>query len=178
EFSKELSGFFMKQWEKHMPKTFSGPDMVFLVGGFDEGAAYGKVYMIAIPSNPEPVERNASQFGVIWGGQLESTNRLIKGFDPELPSIIKKFLNLDETKTKELTKHLENKLSAQIPYQFLPLQDCVNLSIFLIRTTIEMQTWMLGIRGVGGAIDVATVTRTNGFKPVQRKEIIGQKDLK
>lgn len=179
DFSQELSKFFMKQWKKYMPDTFTGPDMVFLVGGFDEGAAYGKVYMIEIPRKPEPIEQSiGSQFGVTWGGQLESTNRLIKGFDPRLPSIIQEFLKLEKAQTKDLTQHLEGKLSAQIPYQFLPLQDCVNLSIFLIRTTMEMQTWMVGIRGVGGAIDVATVTRTNGFKAIQKKEIFGQIDLK
>lgn len=63
-----------------------------------------------------------------------------------------------------------------IPYQFLPLQDCVDLSIFLVRTTIELQKWMIDIRGVGGVIDVATITRTEGFKYVQRKEIKGDKN--
>jgi hypothetical protein len=177
-FSKELSKFFMKQWEKIMPENFLGPDMIFLVGGFDEGDPYGKVYMIRIPRKPEPIEQNMDGFGVTWGGQLESTNRLIKGFDPNLPSIIQKFLKLDDDQKEKLTQHLESKLSAQIPYQFLPLQDCVNLSIFLIRTTMEMQTWMVGIRGVGGAIDVATITRTRGLKPVQIKEIIGQINVK
>lgn len=178
KFSKELSDFFLNQWGKLMPETFSGPDMIFLVGGYDEGSPYGRVYMIKIPREPEPVEQNVDRFGVTWGGQLESTNRLIKGFDPKLPLIIKELLKLDETQTERLSQHLEGKLSARIPYQFLPLQDCVNLSIFLIRTTMEMQTWMVGIRGVGGAIDVATITRTRGFQTVQRKEIVGQIDLK
>lgn len=175
DFSKELSDFFMDQWGKKMSENYSGPDMIFLVGGFDKGAPYGKVFMIQIPNRPEPCEQNIDQFGVTWGGQLEFTNRLIKGFDPGLPSMIKSYLDLNPKQEQELIQHLERKLSAQIPYQFLPLQDCVNLSIFLIRTTIEMQTWMIGIRGVGGAIDVATITRTDGFKSVQQKNIRGQK---
>lgn len=176
DFSSKFSAFFMEQWKKFMPSAFQGPDMIFLIGGFDKGAPYGKVYRIQIPSQPEPQEQNEDNFGVTWGGQLEFTNRLIKGFDPRVPSIAKKILNLNEEQERQLTQRLEGELSAKIPYQFLPLQDCVNLSIFLIRTTIEMQTWMVGIRGVGGAIDVATITRTEGFKPVQKKEIIGQKN--
>jgi hypothetical protein len=175
-FSKELSDFFMSQWKKIMPKEFIGGDMVFLVGGFNEREPYGKVYMIQIPSNPAPREQNADKFGVTWGGQLELTNRIIKGFDPRLPSIIQESLKLNEEQTQKLTKELEGKLSTQIPYQFLPLQDCVNLSIFLIRTTIEMQNWMIGLRGVGGAIDVATITRIDGFQSVQIKKIIGQRN--
>lgn len=177
DFAKRFSDFFMAQWNAKMPAEYSGPDMVFLIGGFDEGAAYGKVYKVAIPSNPTPEEQSANQFGVTWGGQLEYTNRLIKGFDPQLPVIAKTFLNLTDEQQVALEKHLEGALSAKIPYPFLPLQDCVNLSIFLIRTTMELQNWIVGVRGVGGAIDVATITRTDGFTPVQRKIIIGQKSI-
>ena len=177
DFAKRFSDFFMAQWNAKMPAKYSGPDMVFLIGGFDEGAAYGKVYKVAIPSNPTPEEQSAKQFGVTWGGQLEYTNRLIKGFDPQLPLIAKTFLNLTDEQQVALEKHLEGALSAKIPYPFLPLQDCVNLSIFLIRTTMELQNWIVGVRGVGGAIDVATITRTDGFIPVQRKIIIGQKSI-
>lgn len=177
DFAKRFSDFFMAQWKAKMPAEYSGPDMVFLIGGFDEGAAYGKVYKVAIPSNPTPEEQSANQFGVTWGGQLEYTNRLLKGFDPQLPVIVKTFLNLTDEQQVALEKHLEGALSTKIPYPFLPLQDCVNLSIFLIRTTMELQNWIVGVRGVGGAIDVATITRTDGFKPVQKKIIIGQKSI-
>jgi hypothetical protein len=149
---------------------------LFLIGGFDEGAPYGKVYKVAIPSNPTPEEQNAGQqFGVTWGGQLEHTNRLLKGFDPQLPLIVKNFLGLTDEQRIALEKHLEESLSSRIPYPFLPLQDCVDLSVFLIRTTMEIQNWIVGVRGVGGAIDVATITRTEGFKPVQRKTVVGQR---
>ena len=65
-----------------------------------------------------------------------------------------------------------SELSAKIPWQFLPLQDCVDLCIFAIRSTITLQKWVVDVRGVGGAIDVATVTRTEGFKYIQQKKII------
>lgn len=177
DFAMRFSKFFMEQWRGQMPTDYSGPDMVFLIGGFDEGAPYGKVYEVDIPSKPNPVEQNTDQFGVIWGGQLEYTNRLIKGFDPQLPVIAQKFLGLTDDQRIALQEHLEGALSTRIPYPFLPLQDCVNLSIFLIRTTMELQNWTIGVRGVGGAIDVATITRTDGFKPVQRKMIVGQKSI-
>jgi hypothetical protein len=37
-----------------------------------------------------------------------------------------------------------------------------------------MQHWIVGIRGVGGAIDVAVITQTGGFKEIQRKRIMGE----
>jgi hypothetical protein len=177
DFSERLSHFFLQQWNAKAPEDYEGPDMVFLVGGFDEGAPYGKVYQVAIPNQPEPVEQNEGSFGITWGGQLEYTTRLIKGFDPRLPSVVQKFLGLTTEQQSQLEEVLEGTLSSHIPYQFLPLQDCVDLSIFLVRTTINLQQWIIGVRGVGGAIDVATVTRTTGFKPIQQKAIVGQKRI-
>ncbi len=173
-FAKEISDFFVKQWKDQMPPDYSGQDLVFLIGGFDPGAPYGRVYRVDIPSHPQPMEQNPGQFGITWGGQLEYTTRLIKGFDPRLTVLAKDFLKLTEEQRTALEQHLEQHLSSKIPYPFLPLQDCVDLSIFLIRTTMELQNWIIGVRGVGGAIDVATITRTEGFQPVQKKRIVGQ----
>lgn len=176
EYAIKLSEFFLQQWSALMPGSYSGPDMIFLVAGFNVGEPYGRVYQFSVPGNPKPLEQNTGQFGATWGGQLEYTNRLLKGFDPQLPFIAQKHLNLTDSQRNGLAAHLEQQLSAQIPYPFLPLQDCVDLSIFLIRTTMEIQTWIVGVRGVGGAIDVATITRTDGFAPVQRKRIVGQRN--
>jgi len=175
DFAGMLSAFFLKQWKTTMPEQWSGPEMTFLIGGYDDGAPYGRVFQVGIPLHPDPLEWNAEpgQFGITWGGQLDYTNRLIKGYDPNLPSIVQKTLDLTDEQKQKLEHQLEGMLSAHIPYQFLPLQDCVDLSVFLIRTTIELQTWIVGVRGVGGAIDVATITRTEGFKPVQVKTIVG-----
>jgi hypothetical protein len=37
--------------------------------------------------------------------------------------------------------------------------------------TSVVQGWTIGIRGVGGAVDVATITRTEGFQAIQQKQI-------
>lgn len=67
DFATKFGEFFMDQWSSRMPKDYSGPDIVFLVGGFDISEAYGRVFKIDIPSNPVPEEQNAGQFGITWG---------------------------------------------------------------------------------------------------------------
>lgn len=177
EFADKLGKFFSKQWiENNMPSEASENNMIFLVAGFDKDTPYGKVYQINIPSSPKPQEQNAGQFGVTWGGQLAFTNRLIKGMDPAVVYLVQKHLGLSDAQRNSLFDFLERELSLRIPYQFLPLQDSVDLSIYLIRTTMEIQRWLIAIRGVGGAIDVATITRTDGFKYVQQKMIVGQRN--
>jgi hypothetical protein len=177
EYASECGAFFEDQWKTSMPKDYQGPDIVFLVGGFDPEEPYGRVFRLSVPSSPEPEEQNADQFGITWGGQLEYTTRLLKGFDPELPSVVQQCLGLDDEERDKLTTHLDGALSSHIPYEFLPLQDCVDLSIFLIRTTMRLQNWSVGVRGVGGAIDVATVTRVDGFQPIQQKRIVGSRTI-
>jgi hypothetical protein len=175
EFADRLSEFFAGQWKDRMPQNYSGPDMVFLIGGYDKGQPYGRVFEVAIPSKPKPREQMASNaFGLTWGGQKEFVDRLIQGYDAGILSIVQQTLQLPDAQRDSLGEALRRHLAVPIPYQFLPLQDCVDLAIFLLRTTIALQKWIIGVRGVGGAIDVATITRTEGFRPIQQKEIRGE----
>ena len=176
DFANKLSEFFVNKWTAQKMPTIPGQDMVFFVGGYDEGAPYGRVFDVFIPSRPTPSEwhKDPGQFGLVWGGQREYADRLIQGFDGKLPELTKKFLNLDDKKRDELCQDLQKNLQAPVPFAFLPLQDCVDLAIFLIKTTIVMQHWIVGIRGVGGAIDVAVVTQKDGFVEIQKKKLTGE----
>ena len=174
DFAVKLSEFFLGRWNAEMPPVNPpGNDMVFLVGGYNDGEPYGHVYDFYIPSRPTPVEQQENSFGMVWGGQREYTDRLIQGFDERVPLLVQQKLGLNDQQRDELREHLR-QLQAPIPYPFLPLQDCVDLAVFLIRTTIKLHTWIVDVRGVGGAIDVATVTRTDGLSLVQQKSIHGE----
>lgn len=178
EFATALGVFFKEQWAKaQMPSPPPpGNEMVFLVGGYDVGAAYGRVFTVVVPNSPKPVEFAANEFGATWGGQRELTDRLLQGFDPNLSKQALDILKMPsgDQQRLDLEIALRKKLQLPIPWQFLPLQDCVDLCILLIRTTIQLQQWMVSVRGVGGAIDVATITRTDGFKAIQIKELRGE----
>ena len=178
EFASRISHFFFEQWKALSPQTSPGtpqPDMAFLVGGYDEKQPYGRVFEFFIPNKPKPRETlPGKQFGLTYGGQTEVVARLLQGFDDVLIKESQNVLKLPDAQRDALQKHLAERLGSPIPYQFLPLQDCVDLAIFLIRTTIKLQTWLIGVRGVGGAIDVATITRTEGFQGIQQKRIMGE----
>ena len=174
DFAHRLSAFFLDRWTDQMPPGYSGPDMVFLVGGYDDGAPYGSVFEFHIPKQPDPHEWHVDTFGMVWGGQREFADRIIRGFDDQLLQIVQQTLKVSDPDMATLRGQLGAHLQARIPFAFLPLQDCVDLSIFMIRATILIQNWLVGVRGVGGAIDVATITRTEGFDEVQRKIIVGE----
>jgi len=177
DFSKRLSSFFSRQWSAQMPKDYTGPPMVFLVGGYDIDEPYGRVFIFEIPGQPKPIEQTVNEFGLAWGGQREIADRILQGFDEGILGVLKSELGLPDAKLKSLRNKAKGTLSLPIPYQFLPLQDSVDLAIFLIRATIAMQAWMVALRGVGGAIDVATITRVKGFEYVQSKTVKGEREL-
>lgn len=174
EFAQQVSDFYTQQWQANAPENYTGPDMIFVVAGFDDGAAYGRVFQFGIPSAPAPVEMNPDpDFGITWGGQQEVVARLIKGYDPNLPEVVSQVLGLKPPQVIQLTQAL-NLLQLPIPITAFALQDCVDLAIFFIRTTIAAQRLSVTLRGVGGPIDVATITRQNGLSFVQRKHIVGE----
>jgi hypothetical protein len=174
DFSQSLSDFFLKRWNEKMPSGHAGPGMTFVVGGFDEDNPYGSVYLFTVPKEPTPIERSANDFGVTFGGQSELTGRILLGYDPQVIEIARKELHAPVTQIDAFQKAL-GRLQLTIPYHLLPLQDCIDLAIFLIRTTTTALNLSIGIRGVGGAIDVAVITKRDGLKIIQRKELTGER---
>jgi hypothetical protein len=143
--------------------------LTFLIGGFDEGEPYGHVYEVAVPSHVAPVEK--LPFAPTIGGQNELMSPLLAGFDPRALTLARDSLVLDDDQVAALTQLWQTNLPLPIPYQFLSLQDCVDLAAAMISITTLVQSWMFGIRGVGGAIDVATITREDGLRHIRQKAV-------
>ncbi len=175
DFSIKLSDFFMAQWRAKMPPDANLGDMYFIVGGYNEDEPYGRIYEFRVPSSHTPVEQAANDFGVRWGGQHEIVSRIMIGYDPALSTLLQTKYSLSNDEARAVEKEINVASGARIPYQFLPLQDCVDLSIMLIRTTAKLMEYQTVLRGVGGAVDVATITRQEGFNYVQCKQISGER---
>lgn len=175
DFANRLSEFFLRQWNALVKRAANpGEEINFLVGGYDEGAAYGKGFLFVIPTQATPVEQNsgAGQFGITWGGQHDLVYRMLNGFDMGILPFLTTHLSLTPDQALALKQQMEPMFVAGIPYQFLPLQDCVDLAVFLIQSTISFQKFRTTVvRGVGGQVEVATVTRDGGFKFVSQRKI-------
>ena len=172
DIARRLGRFYKEKWDDGAMPEDALP-VGFLIAGLDADEAYGKIYEISVPSSIEPVEQLAgANFGVRWAGQFGLVNRLINGFDPQALEIARTELGLTDEQTKKLQGKWSSQLGLSIPWQFLPLQDCVDLAEFLVNMTSVTQAWMTtGIRGVGGATDIATITRNQGFRSIKQKQI-------
>ncbi len=85
-------------------------------------------------------------------------------------------MNLSDDDVEKVRTGLR-KLQMNLAFQAMALQDCVDLALFFVRTTISAQQLSVDVRGCGGAIDVATITRRDGICYIQRKEIRGERGL-
>ncbi|MEX2166223.1 MAG: hypothetical protein WD852_04275 [Methyloceanibacter sp.] len=175
DFADKLGKFFVKQHAASGTPA-QAPDMVFLVGGYDVGAAYGLVFQVKIPSDPIPSEFNANDFGLTYGGQNEIAMRILNGVDKRVLGYIQKKFKLKDSDMPNIDQEIRKENQLAIPYQFLPLQDCIDLSILLVRTTTQLMQYIVGLRGVGGAVDVAAITKVDGFREIQAKKLRGQRN--
>lgn len=85
-------------------------------------------------------------------------SRIVHGFDSQVPRLIREFDTEGAIDVEKLYDHSRNNLAFTIPYESLPLQDCIDLTAFLIRTTMVAQNLSVGLRGVGGSIEIVTIT--------------------
>lgn len=174
EYANKMSDFFLKRWKEAMnSKQPPSGTMTFIVGGYNADAPYGAVFLFDVPDNPRPREQNPNDFGMTMGGQYQMASRIIQGYDPALLAILDNRPDLADSQVQGIRQDLKS-LQHTIPIHVLALQDCVDLATFLIRTTITAQELAIGLRGVGGTIEVASITRAEGFGWVQRQELHGE----
>lgn len=172
DYAKSISNFYLEQWKKVMPASYSGPAMTFIVGGFNANEPHGRVYLFEIPNKPEPVEQSpgTGAFGITWGGQREIVDRLIMGYDYQVLNTIFSILKLTPEQIKQVMNEIQGKFQLQIPLDVMALQDCIDLARLFISTTINAQGLTIGLRGCGGPVDIAIIQRGKELKYIQKKE--------
>ena len=173
EYAQQLSQFLLSKQIASVP---TGGQTNFIVAGHDDGALLGSVYRFSIwgQSVSNIQESQVGGFGSSWGGQDQFVQRILRGYEP---SVLNGLVG-DGTFTAEEIQRLKDSLDRnlyRINEHALPLQDCVDQAIFLIRTTITAQSLTSSERGVGGPIYVGTITQADGFRWIQKKEVRGER---
>jgi hypothetical protein len=110
-----------------------------------------------------------NEFGVRWNGEEEALNRLIGGigFIPESGA---KVINLTPEQIVDYLKRLYPHTYEDLILPAAPIQDAIALAKFLVETTIGFIRFAVARpKTVGGPIEIAVITKHEGFKWVQRK---------
>lgn len=150
----------------------------FLVAGYENGL--GMVFEVTLPSRTVNMLFDTANPSAAWRGQTDVIGRIVKGVDYEhlLPLVHQR------GKANEL-QALQDELDALeylVPFGQMNLQDAVDFGVFAIRTTIDTQRLTHGTTGapgswpgVGGPIEILTITPTGGAAWVQQTTLQGER---
>ncbi|NKE20225.1 Ntn hydrolase family protein [Neoroseomonas oryzicola] len=142
------------------------------VCGYSAGCSLAEIWEVNLTNHtcpPPACIMNEKSFGVMWDGQYEALNRLILGvgFDTEAALIRH---GVAPQQAAALQKGLVQDLYATLAVPAMPIQDAIDLARFLVETTIGFVRFAVFLpKSVGGAVEIAAITKHEGFRWVQRE---------
>ncbi|WP_175577791.1 hypothetical protein [Mongoliimonas terrestris] len=114
--------------------------------------------------------RGESDWGLSWAGEYEPLNRLILGLPGTLDDTLKS--KVDNAQEREaLHSEICRDAFTYFALPAMPIQDAIDLARYLVQVTIGYIQFNVRQhpKTVGGPIEIATITKHEGFKWVQRK---------
>lgn len=161
-------------YEQHYEPAFrdvaNKPITGFLIGGYSSGRPLAEVYLANFDGNGLPAleaRHPDEQSGMSWFGQPQAVHRLMLGYAMELPALLDKAGLDGETKSRVLG--LLPILQEQMVVPAMPIKDAIDLADFMADMTARYVRFNPGAQTVGGPIEIAAITKHEGFKWVKRK---------
>jgi hypothetical protein len=142
--------------------------------GYSAGRPLAEVWEVNMAAHSCPPARqimDESSFGVLWDGQYEALNRLILGLGYNISEALVRH-GIAPQSAGELQANLTKDLYATLAVPAMPIQDAIDLARFLVETTIGFVRFAVFLpKSVGGAVEIAAITKHEGFRWVQRKDV-------
>jgi hypothetical protein len=147
-------------------------NLSFIISGYSSGERLPETYTIDFDGISAPVvtkQFNQSDgIGLVPKGMPDAITRLTFGFSAGAMSDLCTALNATDAQ-QEMILGLFFDRSPSLIHPAMPVQDAIDLARFLVELTINYQRFLPDFKTVGGPIEIATITRYEGFKWVQRK---------
>ena len=151
------------------PTGTEAPFLGFMVAGFSAGSRQTEAWTISIEApGVKPVPELAikpDQSGWVVYAMSEATQRLFNGWDPTIPE---KLAAVVPAQMPAIMGVLEAERRMAVPAA-MPFADAINFAKFLVEVTAGYSHFLLGPDVVGGPIDIAGISRHEGFRWIERK---------
>jgi hypothetical protein len=176
EVAERFKKFFYDEHYKPLAKSEKAigntiDNLGLSVAGYGAGADQPEIFHLDMSADgcAGPTEI-LGQAGAAWWGQPEAISRLLNGVSLFTPQA---FVNLklaqDDTEAVALSANLRGLINIPLVADAMPIQDAIDLAEFLVQVTIGFVRFSPGHPLVGGPIEIAAVTKHEGFRWVQRK---------
>lgn len=144
----------------------------YWIGGYSAGKDLGEIWRIEIKDgvcgDPVCEAEQDSPCHIGWGGAPEAVNRLVLGYGGQIGRALEAS-GVPETKIRDAITQISRFTQAQLVHPAMPTSDAIDLARFLAETTKSFVRFSPGSNSVGGNVDIATVTKHEKFKWVERK---------
>jgi hypothetical protein len=146
------------------------PELGYLVGGYSSDAGEPSVFVVSTtgPDAGRPVELLAGDTGAFWWGQPEAITRILTGVSLDTATALSN-LGVPAGQAQQTAIAIQQQVQTQLVVPAMPIQDAIDLAEFLVHATIQYVRFSPGGATVGGPIEIATITKHEGFKWVTRK---------
>lgn len=165
-------------FDRHYEQAFAQlpgdqrPSLGFMVAGYSSGQPHGEVWHLQVDKGvyygPD-LSMGQDVSGFRWQGQHLSLRRLILGFDPEGLGTVLQTAGLPQPKIEEIIQSCLREFGISMVKNGMPIQDAIDLAIFLEQTSAGFVKFCDGDAFVGGPVEVAVLTKYEGFKWIKRK---------
>ena len=147
------------------------PDIGFIVAGYSSGDTLPEEYQIDITQGvcEDPrLLRPKADCGVTWSGEPEAIFRLVLGHGTGLPLVLAN-LGVRQDQIEPAMGVIHQALQIPFVMPAMPFQDAIDLAEFLVDLTIKFSKFAPGPPTVGGPIEIAAISKHEGFKWIRRK---------
>lgn len=172
EIADRARAFIGSKYNDESNDRFESDYLEFWIGGYGSDNQHGEIWKVVIAEETvqelHQVNQPDETAGIFWGGQAEAIHRLILGIDPQLIGVLVEN-GVDQTVANQIYNTARPGLEVSVCHATMPTIDAIRLSRFLVSATIDYFSLKFGSDIVGGVTDIATVTKYEGFKWIERK---------
>jgi hypothetical protein len=161
--------------EIYLP-AFSPPPGDFFMGyricGYSANAAMSEVWEFNIlgANCGAPYRIQApDEFGLRWAGENEALDRLHYGATVNIKTWLVNKGYVQQADVEAAFSDYINHFGASLIVPAMPIQDAIDVARFAVETAAKYAKFGLRHETIGGPIDVAAITKHEGFKWVMRK---------
>lgn len=159
--------------EKSMPSGGTA-NMLLRVCGYSAGRPLPEVWQVQLQgttSYATLLVHPEGSFGINWDGQYDALNRLILGAPTNLEQILMDW-GMQQSDANSLGTAIRQKALETLALPTMPIQDAIDLARYLVEVTMGFTKFSIQKqpKTVGGAIEIAAITKHEGFRWIQRKQ--------
>ena len=171
--------FFSELYQKAYPQGVNNYNMGYRVCGYSSDGLLPEAWEIGIKDNapfgPLPLYDHANplDFGPRWNGEGEALDRLILGVGSRFKEVLEEG-GMPKPVAEATYNGIVSALRVPLHIAAMPIQDAIDLTRFLAETAAHFTRFCLRPPTVGGTIELATITKHEGFRWINRKHFYSQ----